>query len=404
MRGFALNIGVGKVNPKHYNSELAMMSCEKDALSFHNYLDNSNLYGGLQEPLISEKATSDRFFSSLNNLAKLANSHKGEAYVVLTFSGHGMTYKFPNQKEKLELLCFFDRMVLEHEIVNSLYQFGSHVKIFIVLDACHSQGIGMYGHAILKDGRLVKALSKPQIDRIIEFNDNETFYLGKINQNSPQTESLPAAICLLSACGKEFTTTGYNDNTKNSHFTQLVLGKMLNESQIQNHSRLNYELLRSLPYPWGPRMSGDNNIFFESHKPFIYNVKPKTMDWNITINVDSSTQEITCNLDHPGGYVKAGSIIETNNKNHHLLSGKDLNSNQYDYQDGDIIIILILDKNHATGASYEQNTAFELNRQMTTIATPKMFAIAYDNTPGNRSAKGNGRRSSHKVTDELGGS
>lgn len=404
MKGYSLHVGMSEVDNKHYSRKYELSGPNNDVKSFRNLVEKTGLYQ--PDNIISienENATSGHFFNTLEHLVKATNKDSEEgAYVLITFSGHGGRYHFDGQIESLEFLCFYNRMVLEHEIINALHGFKSHVKIFIILTSCYAGGVFTHYHKEkYGQSRKMMSLSNDEIKSVFEYKTNLDYYKNLSESVEHNHTPFSAEVCFLSACGKNYSTQDSGGNPLgNCEFTTRLLDNWKKHSGNMNYTGL-YDSIASLDdYPEGPRITGDNTSFFESYKPFNFNLTLSTMDWEVSINETGNT--VNCTVNHPNYRFKEGSIISTTDVNHTLLSGKDMVALGYNQSENDVILILVLDKNYATGAQATTSTTFNIRRS---LANPiaKVFAIAFDNKPGTKKAKGDGKRSANKVSDEMGG-
>jgi hypothetical protein len=301
MKGYSLHVGVGEVDFDHYLSTYKVIGPEKDAKDLYDITSNINGYE--KSYLLTSsgngraKATSKNFFNTLDYIIEETKKNgEEESYVVISFSGHGARYEHQHKlKRKVEFLCFYDKMVLEHEIKVELLKFPKGVKCFIIVDCCYSDGITKsgYGLGTLTIESLSQELSKEEKEAIterergilnsikrmtgdqakgvIELNHKE--YLDKI-------ETVPAiisarqfrsSICFLSACDKDKKTGAADCANGNSFFTHKLLS-IWNDGQFDgNYNMLHTFLAKKTGLKGGARISGAYAPFFITTVPFDFN-------------------------------------------------------------------------------------------------------------------------------------
>jgi len=138
MKGYALLVGVNKVDVKHYGTGKNLCCSLNDTNTLIKFLLSSKLYN--KDNIRIKNAVNakwDAVKSEIQDIQNLANNDPEGAYVFLYFSGHGASL-MPIDKQ---FLCFYDRMVMEDEIQSQIQGFNENCKVFITLDACYSAGI-----------------------------------------------------------------------------------------------------------------------------------------------------------------------------------------------------------------------------------------------------------------------
>ncbi len=135
-RGVSVHVGVDKVDPAHYGSEMALGSCKNDANAMRELADelgyDSTVY-------LDENATTANFIACLRSAA--SNLFCGDS-LLISFSGHGGQVPNTSYDDESDLndetLCFFDRMLIDDELSALLAEFREGVRVHIVFDSCHS--------------------------------------------------------------------------------------------------------------------------------------------------------------------------------------------------------------------------------------------------------------------------
>lgn len=139
-KGIALNIGLNRVDPKHYGGwEGPLNACEADAKEMAGLATQA---GFEAKTLLTEKATSKALMSEISRAADALSSG---GLFLLTYSGHGGQIRDKNADELDgldETWCLFDREFIDDEIYNALTQFAEKVRVLILSDSCHSGTVG----------------------------------------------------------------------------------------------------------------------------------------------------------------------------------------------------------------------------------------------------------------------
>ncbi|MEZ5865425.1 MAG: caspase family protein [Geminicoccaceae bacterium] len=134
--GVSLHIGVDRVDPAHYGSDLALPSCVNDAREMERIALG---LGYDTARLENEMATTAQLIGFARNAA--VNLFAGDA-IFITFSGHGS--QVPNNSAdnepdlQDETIVMYDRMLIDDEIYALLGEFREGVRVHLVFDSCHS--------------------------------------------------------------------------------------------------------------------------------------------------------------------------------------------------------------------------------------------------------------------------
>jgi hypothetical protein len=135
-RGLSVHVGVDKVDPAHYGSEMPLASCKNDANAMR---DLAVQLGYTATVYLDEAATTGNFCSYLRVAA--ADLFAGDSLLV-TFSGHGGQVPNTSDDDEPDLndetLCFYDRMLIDDELSALLATFREGVRVHVVFDSCHS--------------------------------------------------------------------------------------------------------------------------------------------------------------------------------------------------------------------------------------------------------------------------
>lgn len=124
------------------------------------------------------------------------------------------------------------------------------------------------------------------------------------------------------------------------------------------------------------------------------------MIWNTKI-IESGTnnQSIDSEVEHTNETVVFDSIEETYDRNHAKLAN--WNDNSVGYVQGDLIFIL----NFESGSTSRNKSTIDLSKRYRDTDDPEqgdfLCIVPYDNRSGVKRVKGNGKRTNHKVVDEI---
>ncbi|SDD29195.1 caspase family protein [Auraticoccus monumenti] len=134
--GIGIHIGVDRVDPAHYGSDLALPSCANDARAMAQI---SQQLGYDACVLVDAEATTSALYGLLSDASH--NLQAGDA-LLLTFSGHGSQIDNESGDVEQDLLdettCFYDRMLVDDELYALLRGLGEGVRAHVVFDSCHS--------------------------------------------------------------------------------------------------------------------------------------------------------------------------------------------------------------------------------------------------------------------------
>ncbi len=135
-QGYALAIGLNKVNPSHYAGwDGELMGCEPDATDM---LKIAKSQGLKSEKLITSEATREKV---LDKLGKLAEELKPGDLLVVSYSGHGGQIPDQNGDEEDgldETWCLYNGELLDDELYGAWMKFQAGVRILVFSDSCHS--------------------------------------------------------------------------------------------------------------------------------------------------------------------------------------------------------------------------------------------------------------------------
>jgi Caspase domain/Putative peptidoglycan binding domain len=135
--GVSLHVGVNTLDSAHYGDEVAaLVSCVNDAKAMLKLAERLGYTGSV---VADEDATVANVTASIRAATQILFA--GDAFL-FSFSGHGG--QIPNTSEDDEpdgmdeTLCLYDRMLVDDELHLLLGEFRAGVRVFLVLDSCHS--------------------------------------------------------------------------------------------------------------------------------------------------------------------------------------------------------------------------------------------------------------------------
>lgn len=138
-KGYALNIGINRVDPDHYEGwDGVLGGCEADARVMRRLCRDR---GFATTDLLTGAATRAGLIAALEGYA--ATLGDGDTLVV-SYAGHGgqvpdATGDEPDRLD--ETWCLYDGMMLDDELRGLWGKFGAGTRILVVSDSCHSESV-----------------------------------------------------------------------------------------------------------------------------------------------------------------------------------------------------------------------------------------------------------------------
>ena len=135
-RGLSLHVGLNEIDPAHYGSDGALNACIADAEAMKGLAEAQgfDVIGLLTNGEGKRNAV-------LKAMAQAAKDLKPGDIFLYTYSGHGSQLPDFNKDEADnfdETWCLFDGMFLDDEAYELWSRFREGVRIFALLDCCHS--------------------------------------------------------------------------------------------------------------------------------------------------------------------------------------------------------------------------------------------------------------------------
>ncbi len=133
----AVCVGINRVDPAVYGSDMALPDCELDAVRFANRTREAGIPTAV---LLTEEATWNNVVSTIRAAVE-SLPDDGSGRLFLSLSGHGGRTRDLNGDEADgydSFLCFYDRTVLDDIIGDLLAGIDKSLLVFVVCDTCHS--------------------------------------------------------------------------------------------------------------------------------------------------------------------------------------------------------------------------------------------------------------------------
>lgn len=265
--GLSIHVGLNKVDPDAYDGwDGALVACENDA---HDMARIARAAGFSDTVLLTADCTVDNVTAALRQAAaKLAP----DDILLFTYSGHGgqmpdVTGPDDEADELDETLVLYDRQFLDDELHQEFRGFADGVRIFALLDCCHSgSAIELPGAPQPEAG--VRLMPVPKQQEIFE-RDRE-FYEGlqrSLRQEAPDGEAAGPPAILISACQDNQVAS---DGPVNGAFTEALLG-VWDEGAFRGGYRPFHRAIQSrLPATQSPNLytTGSPSSRFLGQKPF----------------------------------------------------------------------------------------------------------------------------------------
>ncbi len=234
-KGYALHIGLNKLDKHVYPGVPALRAAVNDALFWESFAKELG-YESLA--LHDQNATSQ---AVLEHLSVYAEQLVPGDILLLTYAGHGS--QIPNDKAEGfdderndQTWCLYDRELLDDELFDAFRRFADGTRILVVSDSCHSGTMTralpeeMDMSAMLSAGLERGVASRGLLTRklpleteqqlIARFGDAVYRPIQEKYADIPQAENVKAAVKLLAACQDDQTTF---DGAGNGVFTESFI-------------------------------------------------------------------------------------------------------------------------------------------------------------------------------------
>jgi hypothetical protein len=394
MKGYSLHVGVDQLSKEYYDRPMNLECGRTDTELIHRLVKRSNIYIETKE-LIGQNATSINFFEELDKMIKTSTEQPHEEFyffISATCHGDQINSDLGGEDGKIELLYFYDRLVLEFEIREKLVQFKSNAKVFLLLGSCNAGGI-------FHEKQIMNAFTESSI-----INKYEDYYSKLINKFTNVEFIYEASVFFMGAVGKnKAAKVGHTGkpsvfienflyvlkhpdfNSNYTHFTVQV-------KELSNRDRKPYTLI----------VGADPN-FFENSKPVFFNekitesnLKIIDMTWKITLMYDmESPFEMKAHIEYPNTHRYIDTIEADESPNHSLLYEYALD----DYRTGDYIRIAQFKPTSSPGP-----TEVIIPLGVYKVSAPQLLHSVHVAATDTKNKEVKEYKKSHKeVNDEIGG-
>lgn len=265
--GLSIHVGLNKVDPDRYEGwDGALVACENDARDMARL---ARAAGYSDTVLLTAECTVDNVTAALRQAAgKLAP----DDILLFTYSGHGgqvpdVTGQDDEPDELDETLVLYDRQFLDDELDREFRGFADGVRIFALLDCCHSgSGIEVPGGPQPETG--IRLMPEPKQQQIYERDQGFFEELQRsLRKAAPDGDGARPDAILISACqDNQFAS----DGPVNGAFTEALL-EVWNEGAFRGRYRSFHRAIQSkLPATQSPNFytTGSPSPSFLRQKPF----------------------------------------------------------------------------------------------------------------------------------------
>jgi metacaspase-1 len=158
MAAYSIHIGLDGVDNAKYGQEIACLNSPvQNALAMQQLAVSFGVPEENRFPFIGDQATWLNIKTKLDELA--TSICKEGDFVFVTFSGHGTQFQDldgvePDKKD--EALVVYDRPFLDDQLCSSWAKFQQGVRVFLLVDACHSGSIVKHDESERRDLRPCK--------------------------------------------------------------------------------------------------------------------------------------------------------------------------------------------------------------------------------------------------------
>ncbi|MFE4258800.1 caspase domain-containing protein [Streptomyces sp. NPDC056883] len=279
--GLSIHVGLNKVDPAAYDGwDGTLLACENDARD----MASTARAGGFDDTVIlTEDGTVENITGELR---KAAGRLKSGDILLFTYSGHGGQMSnvvgSDDEPDRLdETLVFFDRQFLDDELHREFRRFEEGVRIFVLLDCCHSgsaieslQGLltpeALESQFQTRDPDRVEAASRlmPLLKQQEIFIRDQSFYEGLQRELKDGNGGGPApAAVLIAACQDNQVAS---DGDVNGLFTANLLKVWGKGAFLGDYRTFHRDIQKRMPANQSPNFytTGNPSDGFLQQKPF----------------------------------------------------------------------------------------------------------------------------------------
>ncbi|MFD0270840.1 caspase domain-containing protein [Streptomyces sp. NPDC127106] len=262
--GLSIHVGLNKVDPAKYNGwDGQLMACENDA---RDMAELARAAGFQETVLLTEQGTVDNITGALRKAAKKL---KDGDILLFTYSGHGsqMPDTAGDETDELdETLVFYDREFLDDELKREFHRFSPGVRIFSLLDCCHSGTATEAADAGEGNGEAVPRVM-PVLRQQQVFEQNKEFYQRLQRELRQESNGAGPGTVLISACQDHQVAL---DGSANGAFTGALLRVWAQGSFSGGYQDFHRSIKDRLPRSQVPNFytTGSPSTDFLAQKPF----------------------------------------------------------------------------------------------------------------------------------------
>lgn len=274
-KGLSLHVGLNEVDPVHYGSKNELFGCINDAHAMQALAAQRGFE--VLDVLIDSQGTRSAVCSIIADAA--ARLESGDIFL-FTYSGHGANVRDLNGDEGLnpkpdvmdETWCLYDGMLVDDEAAQLWRMFKPGVRVFVLLDCCHS------GSAI-KGGKVPEHPGPPRKNRGLTASQankartlNPGFYEAiqaatAASANSGDAGEIQCSVRLISGCQDDEKSL---DGDVNGLFTENLLLTWTDGAFDGNYADFHSRITDSIGGYQNPNFyhAGTVNADFDNQKPF----------------------------------------------------------------------------------------------------------------------------------------
>ena len=273
-RGLSLHVGLNEISPAHYGgSNGRLEACINDAEEMEKLAlaQGFKVLGVLRDGQGTRQAVKDAFTQAAKTL-------KSGDIFLFTYSGHGSFVPDENGDEPDnadETWCLYDGMLVDDE-VNLLWQaFAPGVRIFVLLDCCHSgTAIKDLLAAPLGDGIVKRPRARALPPSIAKktWMTNRAMYKAISDATAAAAPAVAAkdpacTVTLISGCQDDQVSI---DDWPNGAFTAQVLAAWNNGAFQGSIADFHAQIIASMAADQQPNLYtvGADNPAFAGQRPF----------------------------------------------------------------------------------------------------------------------------------------
>ncbi|MGW6564159.1 caspase family protein [Streptomyces sp. NPDC054975] len=265
--GLSVHVGLNTVDPGRYEGwDGALLACENDA---RDMAALARAAGFSDTVLLTPDCTVDQVTAALREAA--GRLEPGDI-LLFTYSGHGgqvpdVTGDDEEPDALDETLVLYDRQFLDDELNRELRGFADGVRIFALLDCCHSgTAIEIPGLPLPEAGvRLMPVYRQQEI-----YARDQAFFeelQRSLEKDAPDGEAAEPTALLISGCqDNQFSM----DGDKNGAFTGALLEVWDRGAFRGDHRSFHRSIQNRLPATQSPNFytTGNPSSEFLGQRPF----------------------------------------------------------------------------------------------------------------------------------------